>query len=169
MAPSPPRGDGRPGGDGDAAISPQNADHGKILQQRLVREAAELPEEAGAQEQGLIAVGHLQQFCPPVGQFFHQPQPPLPAADSQPEGAGRHFRPGEFLPDQSSESGRKQGIGMEKQEQLATGCRRPGVHLFSTALSGGKHPGAMGGGDRRGAVIAAAVHHDDLYLLPPAA
>ena len=53
--------------------------------------------------------------------------------------------------------GRQKGIGVQKEQHPAVGCRRPSVLLAGTAPGSLDDAGSMGAGDRHGAIRAAPV------------
>mmetsp|Transcript_7473 Transcript_7473/g.19177 ORF Transcript_7473/g.19177 Transcript_7473/m.19177 type:complete len:237 (-) Transcript_7473:103-813(-) len=57
---------------------------------------------------------------------------------------------------------RRQRVRMQKAQNIALRQRRPLVHLAPAPLHGPHHLGALPGSQLCGAVLAAAVYHDDL-------
>jgi len=56
----------------------------------------------------------------------------------------------------------QEGVGVEKEEDLSLGKRRPGIHLPGPSWGGLKHLGPQLAGDGHRLVRAVAVDHDDL-------
>ena len=134
-----------------------------VLHQRNVGETTDGREPLAAHENRLVAGGDSRQAGAPIHQAFDHAQGRLPAGEANVESTPTRVR--KPIDNEARGLQRQACVRMQEEKNLTVRGAYSRVHLARPSTRRGHH--AVGAGPREGrcAVLAAAVHNNDLASL----
>ena len=159
--PSSRRGTDGFGSEAKVAEAFEQADQVEILQDRPIGESAEVIENASSQEESLVAVGRFEDAAAQVDEAFDEGAECEISGEREAEGSGTGAGSLQDAVDHLLVIRRWQGVGVEKEEELAGGGCGGQVHLGGAAFRGMNDPCSGFLGNVHGAVLAPAIGDDD--------
>ena len=146
----------------DPGPAPQSLHELQILHQGQRRHPAGGIVESPGQQQPLVAVGKLAPAAAQLHRQFHQAQGRVVAGDVQPEGPGAGLAGGHRRREGPGPPRRQAHVPVQQQQPGSGAVGHPDGQLAPTASAVVEHPGAGQGGQSRGAILAAPIHHQHL-------